>query len=117
MYSADVKSFASINKAIEAAVSESGIVELLVLSHGVSVPGTFEERSLEEMDHMIDTNLRGNIHAIKAALPHIKSSKGAPASIAIFSSQAGQVWTPLSLFDFFVDRLHAFSNFYKIMWS
>jgi len=90
VYSADVKSFASINKAIEAAVSESGIVELLVLSHGVSVPGTFEERSLEEMDHMIDTNLRGNIHAIKAALPHIKSSKGAPASIAIFSSQAGQ---------------------------
>lgn len=111
MYSADVKSFASINKAIEAAVSESGIVELLVLSHGVSVPGTFEERSLEEMDHMIDTNLRGNIHTIKAALPHIKSSKGAPASIAIFSSQAGQVWTPLSLSDSFVDRLHVLSTF------
>ncbi len=90
-YSADVKDFASVKKAFEAACSESGNVTAVVLSHGVAVPGTFEDTSIETMEHMLDTNLKGNIHAIKAALPFIKSSKSAPASIAIFSSQAGQV--------------------------
>ncbi|CAK9251938.1 unnamed protein product, partial [Sphagnum jensenii] len=90
-YSADVKDFASMKKAFEAACSESGNVTAVVLSHGVAVPGTFEDTSIETMEHMLDTNLKGNIHAIKAALPFIKSSKSAPASIAIFSSQAGQV--------------------------
>jgi NAD(P)-dependent dehydrogenase (short-subunit alcohol dehydrogenase family) len=50
-----------------------------------------EDMSIETMEHILDTNLTGNIHSIKAALPFIKSSKSAPASIAIFSSQAGQV--------------------------
>jgi NADP-dependent 3-hydroxy acid dehydrogenase YdfG len=90
-YSADVKDFASVKKAFDAACSESGNVTAVVLSHGVAVPGTFEDTSIETMEHMLDTNLKGNIHAIKAVLPFIKSSKSAPASIAIFSSQAGQV--------------------------
>ncbi|CAM6045904.1 unnamed protein product [Sphagnum compactum] len=50
-----------------------------------------EDMSIETMEHILDTNLMGNIHSIKAALPFINSSKSAPASIAIFSSQAGQV--------------------------
>ncbi len=40
-YSADVKDFASMKKTIEAACSEAGNVAVLVLSHGVSVTGTF----------------------------------------------------------------------------
>jgi NAD(P)-dependent dehydrogenase (short-subunit alcohol dehydrogenase family) len=50
-----------------------------------------EDMSIETMEHILDINLMGNIHSIKAAVPFIKSSKSAPASIAIFSSQAGQV--------------------------
>lgn len=90
-YSADVKNFGSINAAIEAAVADSGDIEVLILSHGVSYVLTFEDGTLENYDHVIDTNLKGNIYTIKAALPHIKASEGAPASISIFSSQAGQV--------------------------
>jgi hypothetical protein len=37
----DVKEFASMKKTIEAACSEAGNVAMLVLSHGVSVTGTF----------------------------------------------------------------------------
>jgi 3-oxoacyl-[acyl-carrier protein] reductase len=35
------------------------------------VPKTFEEASLEEMDQMINTNLRGTLLATKAALKHM----------------------------------------------
>jgi NADP-dependent 3-hydroxy acid dehydrogenase YdfG len=94
-HSGDVKNFESINIAIEAAVSDFGAIEVLVLSHGVSSVYTFEDQSVEDFDHIIDTNLKGNIHTIKAALPHIKASEGAPASISMFSSQAGQVRFPL----------------------
>ncbi|KAG0556442.1 hypothetical protein KC19_11G054400 [Ceratodon purpureus] len=90
-YSADVKNFGSVNAAIEAAVSDSGVIGVLVLSHGISVVSRFEDQTVQDFDHVIDTNLKGNIHTIKAALPHIKASNGAPASISMFSSQAGQV--------------------------
>ena len=90
-YSADVKNFENIKVAIEAAVSDSGVVEVLVLSHGVSIVSSFEDQTVQDFDHIIDTNLKGNLHTIKAALPHIEASEGSPASISIFSSQAGQV--------------------------
>jgi len=90
-YSGDVKNVGSIKAAIEAAVSDSGVIEVLILSHGVSCVLPFEDGTIEYYDHVIDTNLKGNIYTIKAALPHIKASEGAPASISIFSSQAGQV--------------------------
>jgi NADP-dependent 3-hydroxy acid dehydrogenase YdfG len=50
-----------------------------------------ENMNIETMEHILDTNLMGNIHSIKVALPFIKSSKSTLASIAIFSSQVGQV--------------------------
>lgn len=90
-YSADVKSFESTRLAIAAAVGHSGPIEVLLLSHGVSRVLTFDDSTIEDFDHILDTNLKGNIHTIKAALPHIKSSKAVPAAISIFSSQAGLV--------------------------
>lgn len=92
-YSADVKNVGSIRVAIEAAVKDSGFIEVLILSHGVSCVLTFEDGTVEDYDHVIDTNLKGNIYTLKAALPHIKAN-GGPASICMLSSQAGQVRLP-----------------------
>ncbi|CAM6081628.1 unnamed protein product [Calypogeia fissa] len=92
-FSADVKSFESIEKAVNAAVAESGPLDVLVCCHGVAVPQTFEDTNLDTMYHMLDTNLKGNLHTIKAALPHINKDRPStnPGCIAIFSTQAAQV--------------------------
>ncbi|KAK1356081.1 3-ketodihydrosphingosine reductase [Heracleum sosnowskyi] len=50
-----------------------------------------ESHDLEEFKFMIDVNVIGTFHLIKAALPGMKVRKErGPGSIAIISSQAGQ---------------------------
>lgn len=88
VFSADVTDFQSV----AAVAQQAGPVDILICCHGVSVPKSFEDLSMAEADHMLDTNLRGTMHVIKAMLPSLKNrSDPHPASIAIFSSQAGQV--------------------------
>eukprot|EP00850_Spirogloea_muscicola_P012369 SM000079S22487 [mRNA] locus=s79:397638:399317:- [translate_table: standard] len=57
------------------------------------MPGTFEDTSLEDMHQVVDTNLWGAIHLVKAALPSLReaSKLQGPGSITLVSSQAGQV--------------------------
>ncbi|KDO36513.1 hypothetical protein CISIN_1g030328mg [Citrus sinensis] len=87
-YSADVRDF----DAVKTALDEAGPVDVLVVNQGVFVPGELEVQSLDEVRLMIDVNIIGSFHMIKAALPLIKKRQnGGPASIALMSSQAGQV--------------------------
>jgi 3-oxoacyl-[acyl-carrier protein] reductase len=44
---------------------------VLVNNAGTAVPKNFEETSLEEMDRMINTNVRGTLLATQAALKHM----------------------------------------------
>src|SRR5712692_392270 len=63
--------------AVEAAVGKTvatfGGLDVLVNNAGTAVPKTFEETTLEEMDRMIDINVRGTLAATQAALKHMKS--------------------------------------------
>ena len=40
---------------------------------GTAIPKTFEETTIEEMDRMIDINIRGTLATTQAALKHMKS--------------------------------------------
>ncbi|XP_009397556.2 3-dehydrosphinganine reductase TSC10A [Musa acuminata AAA Group] len=87
---ADVRDPAAVARALEAV----GPVDVLVCNQGVFVPQELERQSLEEVRFMVEVNLMGTFHLIKAALPAMKQrgkETGLPASIAIMSSQAGQV--------------------------
>lgn len=89
IFSADVRDFDAVKKAVE----DAGPIDVLVCNQGVFVPQELEFQPLDEIKFMIDVNVMGNFHLIKAALPLMKvdrKSRG-PASIAIMSSQAGQV--------------------------
>ena len=64
-------------KAVQAAVKKTaatfGRLDVLVNNAGTAIPKSFEESTLEEMDRVIDLNLRGVFIATHAALKHIKS--------------------------------------------
>jgi 3-oxoacyl-[acyl-carrier protein] reductase len=66
----DVKAVAG---AIERTVETFGQIDILVNNAGTAIPKTFEETTLEELDRVIDINLRGVFVATQAALKHIKS--------------------------------------------
>ncbi|KAL2458628.1 3-dehydrosphinganine reductase TSC10A [Forsythia ovata] len=89
IFSADVREYENIVKVVE----EVGEIDVLVCNHGVYVPQELESQELEEIRFMIDVNLMGTFHLIKAALPGMKKNRAerGPGSIAIMSSQAGQV--------------------------
>jgi 3-oxoacyl-[acyl-carrier protein] reductase len=58
--------------AVEKTVAAFGGLDVLVNNAGIAVAKTFEETTLEEMDRLIDINVRGVFVATQAALKHMK---------------------------------------------
>jgi len=59
--------------AVEKTVATFGKLDVLVNNAGTAIPKTFEETTLEEMDRVLDINVRGVFIATQAALKHMKS--------------------------------------------
>ncbi|WP_158793486.1 3-oxoacyl-ACP reductase family protein [Granulicella sp. L60] len=70
---ADAADTAAIKGAVEKTVATFGGLDVLVNNAGTAIPKRFEETTLEEMDRMIDINIRGVFIATQAALKHIKN--------------------------------------------
>jgi 3-oxoacyl-[acyl-carrier protein] reductase len=62
-----------VNAAVEKTAATFGRLDILVNNAGTAIPKTFEETTLQEMDQMIDINLRGAFVATQAALKHMKN--------------------------------------------
>ena len=67
--SADAK---AIKSAVEKTVATLGQLDILVSNAGIAVPKRFEDTSLEELDRLIDINVRGTFVVTHAALKHMK---------------------------------------------
>ena len=59
--------------AVEKTVATFGRLDVLVNNAGTAIPKRFEETTLEELDRVIDINIRGIFVATQAALKHMKS--------------------------------------------
>jgi 3-oxoacyl-[acyl-carrier protein] reductase len=69
---ADAADAAAVNTAVEKTVATFGRLDVLVNNAGTAVPKTFAETTLEEMDRVIDINVRGVFVATQSALKHMK---------------------------------------------
>jgi 3-oxoacyl-[acyl-carrier protein] reductase len=86
--SADAK---AIQSAVDKTVSALGQLDILVSNAGIAVPKRFEDTSLEELDRLIDVNIRGTFVVTQAALKHMKDN----GRIILIGSCVGErVMTP-----------------------
>jgi 3-oxoacyl-[acyl-carrier protein] reductase len=72
--------------AVEKTVATFGRLDVLVNNAGTAIPKTFEETTLEEMDRVLDINVRGVFVATQAALKHMKSG----ARVIMIGSSVGE---------------------------
>src|ERR1700716_3629850 len=70
---ADAANVEAVKSAVEKTVATFGKLDVLVNNAGTAIPKTFEETTLEEMDRVIDINIRGVFIATQAALKHMTS--------------------------------------------
>lgn len=90
---ADVRDLASMESIVTAAVEAFGGLDILVVNAGVGSYGPFLDLPVEQMEEMIDTNVKGALYAVRAALPHLLESDA--ADIVMLSSEAGRRGLPL----------------------
>src|SRR2546426_11861255 len=70
---ADATDAGAVEAAVEKTVATFSRLDVLVNNAGTAIPKKFEENTLEELDRMIDINVRGTLAATQAALKHMKS--------------------------------------------
>ena len=83
---ADAADADAVRNAVERTVTTFGRLDVLVNNAGTAIPKKFEETTLEEMDRMIDINIRGAFVATQAALKHMKDG----ARIIMIGSCVGE---------------------------
>jgi 3-oxoacyl-[acyl-carrier protein] reductase len=88
---ADAADADAVVAAVEDTVETFGRLDVLVNNAGTAIPKRFEEATLEEMDRVIDINVRGVFVATQAALKHMKNG----GRIIMIGSAVGErVLTP-----------------------
>jgi 3-oxoacyl-[acyl-carrier protein] reductase len=89
---ADVRDLDALVALCDATASRFGGIDIVVANAGVGAFGPFDELAIDQIDAMIDVNLKGTLYAVRAALPHMLGREGDVVAVA---SDAGRRGFPL----------------------
>jgi NAD(P)-dependent dehydrogenase (short-subunit alcohol dehydrogenase family) len=83
----DVTDRASVDFAVSTVIDREGRIDVLVCNAGTILSGAIEFTDVEEVKKLMELNLYGMIHCVRAVLPHMRNASG--GRIVCLSSMAG----------------------------
>lgn len=78
----DVRDPGAVEAAVAATIDELGRLDVVVANAGVGSYGPFLELDPDDVETMIDVNLKGTLYTARFTLPHLIESKGDFVSLA-----------------------------------
>lgn len=90
---ADVRDLPALEALANEGAERLGGIDILVVNAGVGAYGPFLDLPLDQMEEMIDVNVKGALYAVRATLPHLLKSDG--ADVVMLASEAGRRGLPL----------------------
>jgi NADP-dependent 3-hydroxy acid dehydrogenase YdfG len=88
----DVTRFADVQRLIDHAVEQHGRIDVIINNAGVMPHSPLDRLKVADWSWMIDVNIKGVLHGIAAALPHMQAQKS--GQVINVSSVAGHKVRP-----------------------
>ncbi len=88
----DVRDVAAVNAAVEETVRSLGSLDVLVANAGVVSTGPLDEVTDEVWHQLVDTNLTGVFHTLRAAVPVMRRQRF--GRVVVTSSMGGRMGIP-----------------------
>jgi NADP-dependent 3-hydroxy acid dehydrogenase YdfG len=85
---ADVTDLAAVTEAVDRAAEELGGLDAVVTAAGLVRPGGIRDADPEDWRVMLEVNVLGTLHAVRAALPHLEAADH--ADVVTLSSMTGR---------------------------
>jgi meso-butanediol dehydrogenase / (S,S)-butanediol dehydrogenase / diacetyl reductase len=77
----DVSDLAAITAVMDGVAERFGRLDVLVNNAGVAIPGTVDQIDMDSYRTMMSTNIDGVFFASRAALPHLRATRGCIVNI------------------------------------
>jgi NADP-dependent 3-hydroxy acid dehydrogenase YdfG len=88
-FAGDVRRYEDMVELVETCIAAYGSLDFVVANAGMVVIGTMAEGDPEDWRRLVDTNILGTAHTVRAALPIMKEQRR--GDIVIMSSMSGRV--------------------------
>jgi NAD(P)-dependent dehydrogenase (short-subunit alcohol dehydrogenase family) len=88
----DVRDAPAIHALTDDVVERFGALDIVVVNAGVGSYGPFLELPDDELEEIIDVNVKGALYTLRATIPHLLSSEG--ADLITIASEAGRRGLP-----------------------
>lgn len=88
----DVRRYGEVEKLVRGTLDRFGRLDILVANAGIGSYHPFLETPMDDIEEMVDTNVKGTIYLLRAGLGHLVSGGG--GDVVVISSEAGRRGIP-----------------------
>jgi NAD(P)-dependent dehydrogenase (short-subunit alcohol dehydrogenase family) len=87
---ADVADSVAVRGAVTQCIDLCGRIDVLVSNAGIHFARGIDEYTDDDIERIVSVNLKGTLHVVRAALPHLRATRGSIVSVSSMTALVGQ---------------------------